>query len=298
MGISIYQSYLGEEQQKFISPIALGYDADQNIKNNQREYELFKKIYQSRKNNPDPWGLVSWKFEHKTLIKFEEFHRLAELELQKGYDCVFINPMIGNEAIFPDVWSQGIYTHKNMNVLVNFLKKEAVPNILDGMLKNSFAFNNFFVGSPKFWDHYFRFVDEILELFEDQVKQKTITGLIYSHSANYQRDLSVTFRPFLIERLFSSFIQVHPFLKTKAFVYSLSGYTNKFGLVLGKLLFQLSSLKNQGALTKDQNMMNEWSRIRKLLLKNHKIRGHIFNLDDPDTIFLTEDIQNLIKKRL
>lgn len=298
MSISIYQSYLGNEQKRFISPFAISYDVDQNTKNDQREYELFKKIYQSRKNNPAPWGLVSWKFEHKTLIRFEEFHRLAELELQKGYDCVFINPMIGNEAIFPDVWSQGIYTHKNMSVLVNFLKNEAVPNALDGMLKNSFAFNNYFVGTPRFWDHYFRFVDEIIELFEDQVKQNTLVGLIFSRSADYKKDLSITFKPFLIERLFSSFIQSHTFLKTKSFVYPLSGYTNKFGLVLGKLLFQLSYLKDQGVRSKDQNMINDWSRIRKLLLKNHKIRGHIFNLDDPDNIYLTEDIQNLIKKRL
>jgi hypothetical protein len=296
MGISIYQSFLGEDQKKFISPIAIGYDVYQNTQNNQREYELFKKIYESRKKNQDPWGLVSWKFEHKTRIRFEEFHRLAELQLQKGYDCVFINPMIGNEAIFSDVWSQGVYCHKNMNILVNFLKKGAIPNISETMLKNSFAFNNYFVATTRFWDHYFRFVDEILEVFENEVTKNTIVGLIYKNSAGYHRDLSLTFRPFLIERLFSTFIKLHPFLKTRAFTYSLVGYTNKFGLALGKLLFELSLLKHQGVLRKDQNIIDEWFKIRGLLLKNKIINSQIFNHDDPDSIYLTKDIQNLIKK--
>ena len=49
-------------------------------------------------------GLVSWKFEHKSPISLHAFHSFCQTAFAAGADCAFIDPMIGNEAVYANGW--------------------------------------------------------------------------------------------------------------------------------------------------------------------------------------------------
>ena len=96
--MKLFQSYIGTEQRAFVTGKAIPFDASKNTAPDTREYELFKTIFDQRLygDENECWGLVSWKFEHKSLISADAFQAFCERKFSEGQDCVFINPMIGN----------------------------------------------------------------------------------------------------------------------------------------------------------------------------------------------------------
>lgn len=142
----LYQSFNGDEQRAHISPIAIPYDVKVNTGRNQREYELFQRIGAEHHESREPWGLVSWKFQLKSLVSPEEFYGFANSMFDAGCDCVFINPMIGNEAIFLNVWEQWIRINRNVTQICNKLKECRNANPFGPMGRAHFAFCNYFRG--------------------------------------------------------------------------------------------------------------------------------------------------------
>lgn len=293
--LEIYQSHLGKEQLNRISPIATPYEVSHNTAKDSREYELFKEIFKSRGSSPTPWGLVSWKFEHKTIIPIDHFYQFADDKLADGYDCVFINPMIGNEAIYKNVWEQGALAHNGFAELNHFIAERypKAVNSVSGL--ESFAFCNYFVATPKFWNYYFRFVDSLAFILNKEARAGTGAGKVWSGSAHYSRDPEVTMRPFVIERLFSALLLSATSLKVCAYPYSRTHYIEKFGQQLGTILADLSALKNKAIIKKNIDELAEWQRIR-IKLYESAARGPILNLDDPPNIFLDSDYSALRKK--
>ena len=117
MKIVLYQSY----------PSAVGsellYEGARGINYTdfgaESEYDIFKHI--RHKENPDVWGLLSWKFELKSCVSVSAFLAHAKMCLSSDADCCFINPMILNEAVFGDVWEQGeLVGHKGMVALRDY----------------------------------------------------------------------------------------------------------------------------------------------------------------------------------
>lgn len=290
--LDIYQSHIGENQLKMISPFAIPYDVSHNTAKDSREYECFKEIFKIRSNNPRPWGMVSWKFEHKTLIPIEDFLYFAKLKFSEGYDCVFINPMIGNEAIYKNVWEQGSLSHKGFNKITSFLMQKLPKTINSVYGKNTFSFCNYFIATPKFWLYYFKFVDAIIYHLNKQSRERTDVGVIWSGTAHYPRDPNVTMRPFVIERLFSALLTSSNNAKFCDYPYNISNYNDKFGIKLGSILSNLSDLKNSAITENDAEKMKRWQLIRVKLFKSDA-RGPIVTLDDPPNILLDNDVLSL-----
>ena len=291
--MKLFQSYVNAHQKTFLSEHTIPFDAQNNVENSQREYELFKKIKSSfSEDNPEPWGMVSWKFNHKCLIKPDAFMEFAISRFAAGYDCVFINPMIGNEALYFNVWEQGIDCgHAGLDKVAQFLEKQLGARITALMGKSSFAFCNYFIATPAFWDAYFSFVDHALGLLETEISNKSDVGNIYGGSAHYGRDASLSMRPFVIERLFSSFIVSSGF-KCIGYEYSLTQYQTKFGSQLGNFLFKLSALKNKGINSMDNNVLQKFHEIRCNILKG-PFKTTVWQLDDPLAYFLTPEFKAL-----
>jgi hypothetical protein len=286
--LDIYQSHFGKGQLERVSPLAIPYDVSHNTAKDSREYELFKEIFKSRGSNPKPWGLVSWKFQHKAIVPLDEFYQFADEKLADGYQCVFINPMIGNEAVFKNVWEQGALVHKGF-IAINTFIAERYPkavNSVSGL--DSFAFCNYFVATPKFWSYYFKFVDAMVFALNKEARAGTGAGQVWSGSAHYSRDLEVTMRPFVIERLFSALILSGSDIKACAYPYSGKHYIQKFGQQLGAILADLSFLKNKAITKRSIEELAEWQRLRNKLYES-PARGPILNLDDPPNIFLDPD---------
>lgn len=295
MALTLYQSYIGEHQKSFTSPIAVAYDAGVNTGEDQREYELFKAISAQRKENGEPWGLVSWKFCHKSLISVDEFYHFAGPLFRSGHDCVFVNPMIGYEAIFLNVWEQWAAGDAHLAKINLFLKEIIGTKIFAPMTRDCFCACNYFAATPDFWRSYFSFVDEVVEELDRQASQRTEVGLIYLAKGKQARDQELTKRPFIIERLFPTFLLMSsPSIKYSGYRYSVDLYKRKFGEQLGYILYKLSEMKNTALGENNHEMLSRWQRLRLSILKSPTF-AVVTNLDDPPVTFLSSDFASLLR---
>ncbi|MEN9316471.1 MAG: hypothetical protein RIS35_2864 [Pseudomonadota bacterium] len=290
--VEVFQSYIGEEQRAAISPLARPYDAAHNNSGGAREYELFREIFSRRKEGLDPWGLVSWKFEHKTQVALATFIRYAEEKFEEGFDCVFINPMIANEALFRHVWEQGAHAHRQMGRISEFIARinpDAMGRICG---VDSFSFCNYFVGNERFWRTYFEFIDSVTRMLDDEAARSTETGLIWLGDADYLPDRSATMRPFVIERLFSSFVRTHRALRFCPFRHSYRVYERKFGPRFGRTLHALSVLKNRSLQERDLAGLQRWNAMRRQILAS-PLHAAMAVLDDPPNLLLRREFREM-----
>ncbi|HUT39815.1 MAG TPA: hypothetical protein VM011_00605, partial [Gammaproteobacteria bacterium] len=205
--MKIYQAYMDVEQRAFVCDGAIPFDASANCAPGTREYELFKQLHADPANRDgnEPWGLVSWKFEHKAPAGFRDFHAFCRSAFDAGADCAFINPMIGNEAVYANGWEQGIHcAHTGIEKIAYFLEQKMGIQVATVCAASTFAFCNYFVANRRFWDAYFAFIDRALALLDAEAVAGTEVGQIYSGSGQYERDASAAMRIFVIERLFSA----------------------------------------------------------------------------------------------
>jgi hypothetical protein len=294
--MKLFQSFLDERQRSFVSPKATPYSAQNNTGKDQREYELLKQIwFEESKASDDSWGLISWKFQHKSLISVDEFIDFSTEKLKSGFDCAFINPMIGNEALYYNVWEQGIDGgHTGLDKIFTFLSKSIGPQVTGPMGLDNFALCNYFVATPRFWNAYFNFVDGAVSLLETEVLRRSEVGVAFSSNANYGRDPLVTMRPFVIERLFSSFLAQNTAINCAPFPYQDAHYRLKFGDQLGNFLWSLSKLKNSAFKGQDKEKLQYWNHVRGNIVRSG-LKTVVWQLDDPSPFFLSRECTEFVK---
>ena len=100
-------------------------------------------------------------------------------------------------------------------------------------------------------------------------------------------------KPFVIERLFSTFIQNSPF-KTAPFLYSKSLYEKKFGSNFGAFLHQLSALKNLALKLQQDNLLAAYDQIRFFIYSNPTYMATVSALDDTPDFFLSNEYAQLM----
>ena len=294
--IKLYQPYLGEEEKGVLPPTVIPWDAGSNTDNSTREYELFQQVAQANHNSSEPWGLISKKFTHKSLLSIEDFVKFVEQKFNEGYDAVFINPMIGIEALYLNVWQQGVHCgHAGLEKIIDFLEKSLGIPLNTPMNRDTFAFCNYFIAKPIFWNDYFSFVDQALHLLDQELTKNTDVGMAYAGTGSYHRDTNITMKPFIIERLFSTFIQ-NSRLKVASFPYSKNFYEAKFGVKFGEFLFQLSALKNTGLQLQQENLLAAYDQIRFFIYSNPTYMASLSLLDDPPDFFLSKEYAELMSQ--
>jgi hypothetical protein len=104
-------------------------------------------------------------------------------------------------------------------------------------------------------------------------------------------------RPFVIERLFSTFIQNHD-VKVASFAYEKQYYIEKFGDKFGKLLFQLSAVKNSHLKNSDKDLLSVFDQVRSFIYANTFYVSLVWNLDDPPEFFLSSEYEKFISANL
>ncbi len=289
--MKIYQAYMDVEQRAFVCDGAIPFDASANRAPGTREYELFKQLHADPANRDanEPWGLVSWKFEHKAPVAFRDFHAFCRSAFDAGADCAFINPMIGNEAVYANGWEQGIHcAHTGIEKIAYFLEQNMGIQVATVCDTSTFAFCNYFVANRRFWDAYFAFIDRALALLDAAAVAGTEVGQIYSGSGQYERDASAAMRIFIIERLFSAFLLQQDAFRVRAWTPGADDFDRKFGVRLGALLWNLSRLKQRAVETDDLAVYQVWDRQRSALLADWHI-NIVWNLDDPFAMPLTHE---------
>jgi len=282
--VVIYQAFLGEEQRAHLDPSSLPLDIGSRTPNHQREYELFKLVMRHRKSDISPWGVLSWKFQQKAQISVNQFKQFAHEKFKSGYDCVFVNPMIGQEAVFINVWEQGQVSHPGMRTIAKFLESQGRIHPSVAMLRESFTFCNYFVATPRFWTSYFDFSDRAISLLESEARQDSEVGTIYSGSANYVKDPELTMRPFILERMLSSFLITQRIFKVAAFPWELIHFEERFGRLLGQILWNLSALKREAFELERADLKDKWGSMRRALFFDNMARNLIIGHEDPPSV--------------
>src|SRR5690606_1089551 len=108
----IFQVCWKEDHFPQVDPLAEPLDNILNLKPEQREYSLFKEIFENQKflsGDTRYSGIFSLKFEEKTHLKIAQF--MQWIKEHPGYDVYHINPFPHLEQIFYNVWWHGEFCH-------------------------------------------------------------------------------------------------------------------------------------------------------------------------------------------
>jgi hypothetical protein len=173
-----------------------------------RELQAFIKIHRNGDWKLNRFtGIFSPKFAQKSQISAEEFIRFSAEN--SAADVCLINPFPHLRYWSYNVWMQGEFAHPGLlERSQNLLSAVGIPWDLKTVPRHSaatLAYGNFWVASGDFWQSY---VGEILEPIaqflltnEDHPAAKDIlTGTRHTTES--------PFLPFMIERLFSTFISL------------------------------------------------------------------------------------------
>jgi hypothetical protein len=275
--ISIYQIYYKPEQRVQVDPAFIAYDNTSNTDPQLREYPIFLQGYDvACKNKDDYWGFLSLKFSQKTGVTGEKFKQF--IERNPGYDCYFINPCVVMDTLFENVWTHGEMWHPGLTNLTNSIFEKSVGyNTLKvdryKMDYNSFAFCNYFVGNKYFWDTYLAFIKAFLNAAETdpQLKQK-----LYGGNAQYNLDHSLSFYPFIIERLFSTFLCHYDFMTVCPYKYSYEEQSHKMQEIVFKELEAIRNVKWSAVSGGHYSLFSSW-----------QLLSQLFHARNPQ-LFLTE----------
>ena len=274
---TIYQGYYDEVSQARLSRDFQPLDIRSYIGNPYFEFSILRDLHRSSRPADNAWGLVSSKFGIKTAITSEEFAAFVGSQLAT-HDAVFVNPMIFWEAVCLNVWEQGEICHPEMIALASRVTGISGLERLV-MKRDSFAFCNYFVARNNFWDAYIDFVNRtVVERFEAGNADRPLVSAL-ARTAGHAKNPAANYVPFVIERLFSTFVLLNPQFRVSAFVHPVEIYVKKFGVELGTMLHAISLVKESIAKFGDEGHQ----RFDEFRLAIHKAYGAInmAALDDP-----------------
>jgi len=282
--VIVYQPYLDAGQLAQLDPAALPFDISFNTQSTTREYELFRILHEHhlQAGLPDDmfWGLLSSKFETKSVSSLQSFISEATKARADGADAYLYNPLIGHAAIYSNVWEHALMGgHPGMEPIFTFLRDSGFAIALP-QGQTTFFFCNYFAGNRKFWSGYFAFCEHVLNALEQEALRGTAAGRAYSGTANYSRDSNAAMRPFVIERLLGLYIPhaVASGMKVSAFSPSAADFEWKFGARTGRLLHDLFERKEAFLQTREPSRLEAWQEGRMPVAKEPHL---IWNADDP-----------------
>lgn len=161
-------------------------------------------------------GLISPKFGLKTKKTGAEF--LAFIAAHAGADVCLVNPVPQNAYLDYNVWTYGESWHPGITERAQDLLTAAGigwrlaeqpdhgPNIL--------CYANFWAGTAAFWDDYVGGVLAPLRGYLEASPGDAAARGVFEPTLHH--GLPVPFLPFIVERLFSSYLALHPELAVAA----------------------------------------------------------------------------------
>ncbi|EEA00972.1 conserved hypothetical protein [Burkholderia sp. H160] len=185
-----------------------------------REFKILVDMYRNGDHlRHDYTGLFSPKFTLKSKISGAAF--LEFVQRHPDSDVCFLNPFPQLAYWSYNVWMQGEQAHPGLVQAAQTLLDASGVNIAirdtprhgPGLL----AYCNFWVGSKRFWDEYIgRTLLPIANFLEANPSHNAalavMTDTLHTDPA--------PFLPFIVERLFSTYISLHPELRCAAYEFN------------------------------------------------------------------------------
>jgi len=264
MNYKVYQVYYQEEQKKYLNQEFSPFNNTSNKRPDLMEYHIFKIGYKRALSEKlSHWGFFSWKWEGKTKIKPQKF--IDFIEKNPDQDVYLINWAPHAESVCLNIWIHGEMHHHGLTYIadeclkmLNYISpNESVSNII--MTSHNTCLSSYFVASAKFWADYLQFLNSIKNTIDNNDHLKS---LVYTKTLYNDRNDQYSFFPFIVERLFSTFLILNKNkYKILNYPYDFSIYKKYIGENY-KQIYKASELKEkitqQNTVENKIKYYNEW----------------------------------------
>jgi len=226
MNLFLYQSYYSEEQLSKLSPVFIPYNNLINPKPLLREYPMWKQLYENHKGTDAYWGFLSWRWMEKTHLEPEVFREW--ILNNPGYDVYHIDPFLDVAATHTNIWTQGdIWVPGMIDFCNRLFPKLGINTKVEDYVyhPDDFATCNYYIGNENFWKSFISFLDECLNIIEDDPEMK---HYMYEKTISYNGNQVPGF-PFVTERLFSLHNILYRKTKVKKFPIDYPNYKAIYG---------------------------------------------------------------------
>ena len=270
----IFQTHYDERSAARLDPAFQPLDIRHNLGGKYYEFGVMREMLEPGRVGAPAWGIVSWKFELKTAVEAGTFAAFARQHIDEA-DVVFINPFIMWHALALNVWEQGEAAHPGIVQLAGGLT--GVGSLAGVLMKHdSFAYCNYFVARRAFWERFVAFVVErFVAPLESRAEGDPLAAQAHAHAGH--RGSNASYIPFVIERLFSTFLSLYPEIRRIAYRPPIDVYRRKFGDEAGAILFGIAAAKERIAAPNDP-AHRAWMELRQTFLRCY---GNLAALDDP-----------------
>ena len=206
--IKIFQIYYESWQKDLLDPAFIPIDNSKST-SELREVDVFVRLAKSDFiKGAKFWGALSWRFAEKTGMSGQDV--LKEILANRNYDIYFCNPEPEYEALYHNLWLQGIPSHPQfLEICQAFFKAVSLPIDTLVSIEPSSATSsaNYFIASPKFWALYLPWIQNLLNTANKKMSPQ-MRDLLHSNIAdNKNIHGGSTYIPFLIERLLPIFLK-------------------------------------------------------------------------------------------
>lgn len=206
--IKIFQIYYEPWQKDLLDTDFIPVDNSKST-SELREVDVFDRLAKSDFiKGAKLWGALSWRFSEKTGMTGRD--ALKEILANPNFDIYFCNPEPEYEALYHNLWLQGVPSHPQfLEICQAFFKAVGLPNDALISIEPSSASSsaNYFIASPKFWSLYLPWVQNLLNTANKKMPP-LMRDLLHSNVAD-DKNLhgGSTYVPFVIERLLPIFLK-------------------------------------------------------------------------------------------
>lgn len=225
---TLYSICFDKDQIGEVKSPMVPFDNTENLRPELREYQSFKRIM-TEGYATELYGVFGPRAEQKLRYSGDTIY--SEIVANPLHDVYLFNHARIQSVLFLNVWEQGEYFHPGISKVVRYAldRNGYDPSVVDKiMYDKQMCYCSYFVAKKAFWNDYMHFVDIIvntLNALPDEL------ATIYHGSANYARDTSLGMFPFIVERLFSTYLKLNENdykVYVKPYDYSLYTTENNF----------------------------------------------------------------------
>ncbi len=181
-----------------------------------REFRILVDFYRSGRHRNQRTGIFSPKFGMKTKVPAERFIEFCDSNASS--DVCLINPFPQIAYYSYNVWMQGEINHPGLTERAQALLNECgikwdlatIPRHSPRVL----AYSNFWVGSEAFWE---RYVGGVLDRIALHIERNPDSAAVVAIMGDTWHTDVAPFLPFIIERLFSTFLSLESSVSVAAY---------------------------------------------------------------------------------
>ena len=270
MKIKLYQIWYRDEQESVLDPNFVPWDNRNNEHPEWCEYWVMRQAAQNFDDNfGDLTGFFSWKFREKLNISYSQIKGFVEA--YPNGDCYVFSPATFQAAFYLNTWQQGEewhpgITHKAQTVLRNVGYHIDLKNSIDHHLTTAYC--NYWIANKSFWKKYLKFMDGVFNYLESihEDDQDGLWELVYGSNGGPGHAQLLPVIPFLVERLFSVFVKLHPEFEVVAWQFPLDAMQNRTQGAAG-IIPMANWCKYMAAETKDDKYLKLFSALQNEMQK-------------------------------